>query len=135
MGAFLGAADVFVSDSFFEGWSVSASEAAWAGLPLVLSECGGARELVGDDDRGRLVPNPAGDPLCVDLESLRCPPEGSARRNEAALAAALGEILEERDAWRARAPDLRAHARRSLSPQEMARAYAAVLRRLAEGRS
>src|SRR5688572_32156072 len=39
--------DAYVSNSFFEGWSVAASEALWLGLPLVLSECGGSRELIG----------------------------------------------------------------------------------------
>ena len=63
VGAILSAADVYVSNSFFEGWSLAASEAAWNGLPLVLSDCGSARQLVGDrGERGVIVPNPLGDP-------------------------------------------------------------------------
>ena len=40
------AADAFVLNSFFEGWPLAATEAVAAGLPLVISETGGATELV-----------------------------------------------------------------------------------------
>jgi glycosyltransferase involved in cell wall biosynthesis len=46
----LAAADGFVLDSFFEGWPVAATEAAAAGLGLLLADFGGARELVGRDE-------------------------------------------------------------------------------------
>jgi glycosyltransferase involved in cell wall biosynthesis len=66
------AADGFVLDSFFEGWSLASMEALFAGLPVVLSDVGGAREQVGDDPaRGYVVANPLGDPLNVDWESIR----------------------------------------------------------------
>lgn len=42
----LSAADAFLLDSFFEGWPLAATEAVAAGLPLVISEAGGAAELV-----------------------------------------------------------------------------------------
>jgi glycosyltransferase involved in cell wall biosynthesis len=45
----LAAADGFILDSFFEGWPVAATEASAMGLPLVLSDFGGARELVARD--------------------------------------------------------------------------------------
>ena len=45
----LAAADGFVLDSFFEGWSLASMEALFAGVPMVLSEVGGAREQIGDD--------------------------------------------------------------------------------------
>lgn len=68
----LAAADGFVLDSFFEGWSLASMEALFAGLPVVLSDVGGAREQVGDDAaRGHVVANPLGDPLNVDWESIR----------------------------------------------------------------
>jgi glycosyltransferase involved in cell wall biosynthesis len=67
----LAAADGFVLDSFFEGWSLASMEALFAGLPVVLSDVGGAREQIGDDPaRGYLVANPLGDPLSVDWESV-----------------------------------------------------------------
>jgi glycosyltransferase involved in cell wall biosynthesis len=67
----LAAADAFVLDSFFEGWALSSMEALVSGLPVILSDVGGAREqLTGGPLRGLLVPNPAGDPLTVDWDSM-----------------------------------------------------------------
>jgi glycosyltransferase involved in cell wall biosynthesis len=68
----LALADGFVLDSFYEGWSLASMEALHAGVPVVLSEVGGASEQVGaDKKRGYLVPNPAGDPLRVNREAMR----------------------------------------------------------------
>ncbi|TDW29943.1 glycosyltransferase family 4 protein [Cryobacterium psychrophilum] len=58
----LAAADAFVLNSFFEGWPVAATEAWAAGLPLILSDFGGARELVArDPGRSVLIANGAGE--------------------------------------------------------------------------
>jgi glycosyltransferase involved in cell wall biosynthesis len=60
-GTLLAASDAFVLNSFFEGWPVAATEAAAAGLPLLLSDGGGARELVAlDPRRSALIPNACG---------------------------------------------------------------------------
>jgi len=132
VGALLSGADAYVSDSFFEGWSVAASEAAWVGLPLVLSECGGSRELVGPKgERGRMIANPVGDPLAVAPDLIRRPPAGAAAANERDLAAALVEVLQDRAGWRSRADEIRAHARGRLGPHGMASAYADLFRSLA----
>jgi glycosyltransferase involved in cell wall biosynthesis len=57
----LAAADAFILDSFFEGWPVAATEAAAMGLPLILGDFGGARELVGRDPiNSILIPNACG---------------------------------------------------------------------------
>ena len=67
----LAAADGFVLDSFFEGWSLASMEALCAGVPVVLSDVGGAREQIGGDAaRGYLVANPLGDPLSMNWESV-----------------------------------------------------------------
>lgn len=59
-GLIFAAADAFMLDSFFEGWPMAATEALGAGLPLVLSDVGGARELVARDVRSRIVANASG---------------------------------------------------------------------------
>ena len=67
----LAAADAFVLDSFFEGWALSSMEALAAGVPVILSEVGGAREqLAGGPPRGLLVSNPLGDPSAVNWSSM-----------------------------------------------------------------
>lgn len=68
----LTAGDAFLLDSFFEGWPVAATEAAAAGLPLLLSEMGGARELVTrDPEFSIMVPNPAGDAAGISDRLVR----------------------------------------------------------------
>ena len=67
----LAAADSFILNSFFEGWSLAATEALMAGIPIIHSDCGSARELVGDDNlRGKVVPNPACEPLDLSWEKI-----------------------------------------------------------------
>lgn len=71
-GGLLAAADVFLLNSFFEGWPVAATEAAAIGLPLLLSDVGGAAELVGQDGgRSALVPNPCGAAAAVSDSRVR----------------------------------------------------------------
>jgi glycosyltransferase involved in cell wall biosynthesis len=128
VGALLSAADAFVSDSLYEGWSVAASEGLWVGIPVVLSDCGSAAELVGrDGERGRLVPNPVGDPLSVGPDSMARPPEGAAEENRLALAAAMVDIARCRAEWADRAPGIRAFARARLAPDRLASEYARIL--------
>ncbi|MGZ4847553.1 MAG: glycosyltransferase family 4 protein [Halobacteriota archaeon] len=95
----LAAADGFVLDSFFEGWSLASMEALYAGVPVVLSEVGGAREQIGcGGERGHLIPNPIGDPLRVDWETIR-----NARYadqvNREALVAAMSSLIMDRTSW------------------------------------
>jgi glycosyltransferase involved in cell wall biosynthesis len=56
----LAAMDVFVLPSYIEGFPRSAMEACAMGLPAVLTDIRGCREVVTDGDNGRLVP--PGDP-------------------------------------------------------------------------
>lgn len=71
IGALLAAADGFVLNSFFEGWALASMEALVAGLPIVMSEVGGAREQIGEDGtRGIVVNNPLGDPELLDWDTM-----------------------------------------------------------------
>lgn len=45
-------ADWFVSSSIFEGYSLVSQEAAVLGIPLLLTDCSGVRELIGDSEYG-----------------------------------------------------------------------------------
>ncbi|MEX2591930.1 MAG: glycosyltransferase family 4 protein [Anditalea sp.] len=58
---FLTQADVFVLPSLREGSSVSLAEAMSFGLPSIVTEIGGAREILGESHSGLLV-----DPFCTD---------------------------------------------------------------------
>ena len=68
----LTAGDAFLLNSFFEGWPVAATEASAAGLPLILSEAGGAMELVSrDSEFSIMTPNPAGEAAGISDKFVR----------------------------------------------------------------
>ncbi len=128
--ALLAAADAFVLDSFFEGWSLASMEALAAGVPVVLTDVGGAREQLGDGRRGHLVANPAGEADLVDwpvINDLRYRPQP----NRAELASAMSSMIRERTMWAAARPRLRDEAIRLFSPSESVAGHAGVLRAVA----
>lgn len=92
----LAAADAFVLNSFFEGWPVAATEAWTAGLPLILSDVGGARELVArDPGRSVLIANGTGDPNEVtDVRVERSRWEARRQRNSSELGDAIRCVVE-----------------------------------------
>jgi glycosyltransferase involved in cell wall biosynthesis len=126
--ALLAAADGFVLDSFFEGWSLASMEALFAGVPAVLSDVGGAREQISDDSaRGYLVPNPLGDPLKVNWESM-----GAARYwkqiNQIELMDAMKCLIVNRDYYLRNREQLAADSARRFSAESCLTQHAAILR-------
>ena len=109
--AWLGAADLFVFPSFYEGFGLSLVEAMACGLPVVTTPVGVAPDLVVSGVNGSLVP--VGDAT--------------------ALADALTALLGEPASWQR----LGAAAREAVgrfSFEAVADAYAALLRDLVDGR-
>lgn len=49
---YMKAADWFLSSSIFEGYSLVSQEAAVLDIPLILTDCSGVRELLGDSEYG-----------------------------------------------------------------------------------
>lgn len=129
----LAAADGFVLDSFFEGWSMASMEALFAGLPVVLSDVGGAREQIGGNPaRGYLVANPLGDPLGVDWESV-----GAARFrpqvNRHELATAMERLVADRVRYMRAREGLATESAERFSADVCLARHAAVLRAAAAG--
>ena len=129
----LAASDGFVLDSFFEGWSLASNEALFAGLPVVLSEVGGAREQVGDDlNRGYLAANPLGDPLAVTWESLaaaRFRPQ--VNRDE--IVSAMDHLVTHREHYLTNRGRLAAESAARFSADVCLAQHAAVLQAVATG--
>lgn len=119
------AADVLVVDSFFEGWSLAATEALCLGTPIVHSRCGSAEELCAGGRRGLVVPNPGGDRE-VDLPTVARLSHVEAQENTAELVAALTRIVEDRPAWAARRGELAAESRRAFAPEAALERYREV---------
>jgi glycosyltransferase involved in cell wall biosynthesis len=127
----LAAADAFVLDSFFEGWSMASMEAIFTGLPAILSEVGGAREQVGENGcRGLVVENPLGDPEVIDWQSIRRERFRS-QVNRSALVEAMCAIIAERDRWQNAREELRAEAMGQFSIDLCVERHAEVLTRAA----
>jgi len=127
-GAALAAADGFVLDSFFEGWPLAPMEALHAGLPAVISDVGGAQEQIGGDARrGFVVPNPIGDPLAVDWNSIRGA-RFARQPNRQALVDAMLTLVAERAARAAARPALADEAARRFAAEPCLRRHAEVLR-------
>jgi glycosyltransferase involved in cell wall biosynthesis len=128
----LAAADAFVMDSYFEGWSLASMEGLYAGLPVVLSDVGGGREQVGETgERGYLVPNPVGDPLAVTWETIG-ETLYSEQPNRAELVQAMARVADERSTWSARREDLRTESAARFHPDHALRGHAAVIRAAAD---
>ena len=129
----LAAADGFVMDSFFEGWSLASMEALYTGVPVVLSEVGGAREQVGDDpNRGFVVSNPLGNPLSVDWDSI-----GAARyrrqANRDELVAMMRRLVDDRDHYLCRRAQLAVESAVRFSADACLAKHADVLTAVAAG--
>jgi glycosyltransferase involved in cell wall biosynthesis len=133
--ALLRAADAFVLDSFYEGWPLATMESLLAGTPVIMSEVGGAREQIGDHgERGRIVPNPLGNPESVNRDTVR-----SARFqpqvNKGALVAAMLSMIDERDLWEAARQSLAVDAEQCFDIDVFLARYADVLGRAASGQT
>lgn len=95
----LALADGFVLDSFFEAGPLVSMESLYAGVPVVISEVGEARDQVGDGGtRGHVIPNPIGDPLRVDWETIRAA-RYARQVNHEALVAAMSSLITNRASW------------------------------------
>jgi glycosyltransferase involved in cell wall biosynthesis len=129
--ALFAAADGFVLNSFFEGWSLASMEALSAGLPVIMSDVGGAREQVGlDGTCGYVVPNPLRDPESVSWEAARRE-RFRPQANKIALVAAMTSVIRDRERWASVRPNLVVASKKRFSAQTCAERHAEVLRRSA----
>jgi glycosyltransferase involved in cell wall biosynthesis len=132
-GTLLDAGDAFLLDSFFEGWSVAATEALGAGLPLVLSDVGGAEELVSrDPGRSRLVPNATGRADAVTDARVASARRRSTRQVNRrlvaeAIVAVAGQVVQERSGGRTVVA-------RDGGVRDMVEQHATLLRQIARSR-
>jgi glycosyltransferase involved in cell wall biosynthesis len=129
----LAAADAFVLNSFWEGGPLVSMEGLCAGLPVVLSEAGGAREQLGEDGlRGFVVANPLGDPEAMDWRKITRA-RFSHQVNRAALVEAMCAVVKDRDRWRAARDGLAAESQARFSTGLCIQRHAEVLTRAAAG--
>jgi glycosyltransferase involved in cell wall biosynthesis len=123
----LTAADGFVLNSFFEGWSLASMEALHAGVPVIASDVGGAREQLGTDpSRGYLIGNPLGDPLEVNWKTIG-PVCYTRQANREELVEAMCALVRERKHREAGREELAAESAARFDPDHCLRAHANLL--------
>jgi GT2 family glycosyltransferase/glycosyltransferase involved in cell wall biosynthesis len=130
-GLLLSAANAFIVNSFFEGWSLAATEAVIAGLPLIHSECGSAHELVGENgERGLVVPNPASPPLDLTWDIVSKVIYQKRQRNIDALVQGMTRMIEERARWAASRQQIRDQSLQTFNFDNILQEYVKVFRQL-----
>ena len=94
-------ADAFLLPSLIEGWSIAMNEAMFYGKPMILTETGGAPQVINNSDIGLLIPNEYG-PVS-NLDSFVLDRIGYEQRNFQTapyLANAMIQFADNKDAWR-----------------------------------
>ena len=116
-------ADVFVLDSYYEGWSISATEALYDGLPIIHSMCGSAVELVGNGMYGMVVPNPAGNLSKIrNLELIEEINRGEIH-NTKELVQAIKTMISSKEYWTEKRTEIRWNMQKKYSVDYMIYCY------------
>ncbi len=100
-------ADVLLLPSVVEGWSIAMTEALYFGLPLILSDVGGARDVISEDWIGIIVPNSFGDITNLRGENLGKYTQERSPKNLEQLVQAMEEMISRKEFWQSHSKDRR----------------------------
>jgi len=100
-------ANAFLLPSIVEGWSIAMTEALYFGLPLVLTDVGGARDVITEDWIGILVSNSFGEITNLTGENLGKFTVDPNPSNLDELVAAMEDMITRRDFWEEHREDRR----------------------------
>lgn len=92
-------ADAFLLPSLYEGWSIAVMEAMYFGLPLILSDVGGARDIIENNDIGIIIKNPYQDVTELDLSKLIRLSYKKTPQNTEELSKAMINFIQNRERW------------------------------------
>lgn len=98
----MGISDAFLLPSFIEGWSIAMNEAMHYAKPMILTDTGGAGEVIENNDTGILLPTEYPNFLELDshqLDRLAYAPQNY--RLAEPLAQAMLSFVTNREQWRA----------------------------------
>jgi O-antigen biosynthesis protein len=97
----LSLSDACLMPSFIEGWSIAMNEAMFYEKPLILTDTGGASEVIENNDIGILIPNEYGQSDALTSENLDQLAYSPHHYNiSAELVKAMLLFAENRDEWR-----------------------------------
>lgn len=122
----MGASDVLIMDSYYEGWSMAATEALLCGIPLIHSECGSGKELVAGGENGILISNPIKNIFSINSVDLYDMMHMGKNENIAELVAAMLSILKNRISWKKSQNEIINYAESHFSVSNMLQQYAKI---------
>jgi glycosyltransferase involved in cell wall biosynthesis len=135
VGNLFAMADAFLLPSFVEGWSIAMNEAMAFGKPLLLTDTGGAAEVIENDDIGILLPTEYGSVTELHGESLdELAYRTSDFRIADELAAAMEKFADNRAHWAAAGIRATEKLRRHYDLRDIVRRHEAVMLAVAAGR-
>lgn len=98
--SFYDISNAFLLPSFIEGWSIAMTEAMFYGKPMILTDTGGASEIIENNDIGIVIENEYGDTANLYSEYLdEMAYHQRSYRITASLAAAMSNFAENRSYW------------------------------------
>jgi glycosyltransferase involved in cell wall biosynthesis len=98
--SFYGIVDAFLLPSFIEGWSIAMNEAMFYGKPMILTNTGGAAEVIEHSDIGLLIEPEYGNFLDLDSAMLdRMAYDQREFRSAKPLADAMTAFAAHKEAW------------------------------------
>ncbi len=130
VSSFYQLADAFVLPSLIEGWSISVMEAMYYGLPLILTDVGGNREILDRAGNGILISTSYGDILHLDHRNLGKYCLEEEPQNAEPLANAMKDVWDRRAYWKERGQRGKTAVREYYSIDKTTRAYEEVFSRI-----
>ena len=93
--------DAFLLPSFIEGWSIAMNEAMFYEKPMILSDTGGSKEVIENNDTGTLIENEYGDIINLDSKTLdHLAYEVREYRTSEKLASAMIDFADNKETWK-----------------------------------
>lgn len=123
-------ADIFVLDSYYEGWSIAATEALYEGMPIIHSMCGSARELINNGRYGISISNPAGKVSILSNEEIIMRINRYEFNNTKELVCAILEMVFNIGEWKHRKEMIAEESRQIFSLESMIDNYCMVFENL-----
>lgn len=126
----LDAADAVIIDSYYEGWSMAATEALCKGVPLIHSFCGSGTELIANGHNGYLTGMPLKKIVSMDNVELYDAMCAGLNDNMQETVKAILRIMDEKAIWRVKKDEIKRYAEAHFSTNEMVEAYLDVYKKL-----
>lgn len=126
----LDAADTVIIDSYYEGWSMAATEALCKGVPLIHSFCGSGIELIANGHNGYLTGMPLKKIAGMDNVELYDAMCAGLNDNMQETVEAILRMMDERAIWRNKKSEIKRYAETHFSTNKMVESYLDVYKNL-----